>query len=317
MHRLILTCIRYTVHVNQKKGEKALERKKRDWKYSANVLLFVVPALIPLVVFWIYPIIRSLFISFTNWDYMSPTYDFVFLDNFIALFKDVRFYDALLNTLIFTLGTLIPTLVGGLLLALLLQKHFRGSGIYKFILFSPWITPTVAISIVWVWIFDPDTGIANAVLNFFHMPGLKWIESSDTALLAVIIVTVWKSLGYAMIFYLSALEKVPSELYEACGLDGARKWQRFRDITIPSISPTTFFLMIITMVNSLQAYDQIQILTQGGPSGSTRTLLYMYYQLGFEEFDMGQATAIAMVMIVITVLLSAVQFRASKKWVHY
>lgn len=317
MHRLILTCIRYTVHVNQKKGEKALERKKRDWKYSANVLLFVVPALIPLVVFWIYPIIRSLFISFTNWDYMSPTYDFVFLDNFIALFKDVRFYDALLNTLIFTLGTLIPTLVGGLLLALLLQKHFRGSGIYKFILFSPWITPTVAISIVWVWIFDPDTGIANAVLNFFHMPGLKWIESSDTALLAVIIVTVWKSLGYAMIFYLSALEKVPSELYEACGLDGARKWQRFRDITIPSISPTTFFLMIITMVNSLQAYDQIQILTQGGPSGSTRTLLYMYYQLGFEEFDMGQATAVAMVMIVITVLLSAVQFRASKKWVHY
>lgn len=305
MHRLILTCIRYTVHVNQKKGEKALERKKRDWKYSANVLLFVVPALIPLVVFWIYPIIRSLFISFTNWDYMSPTYDFVFLDNFIALFKDVRFYDALLNTLIFTLGTLIPTLVGGLLLALLLQKHFRGSGIYKFILFSPWITPTVAISIVWVWIFDPDTGIANAVLNFFHMPGLKWIESSDTALLAVIIVTVWKSLGYAMIFYLSALEKVPSELYEACGLDGARKWQRFRDITIPSISPTTFFLMIITMVNSLQAYDQIQILTQGGPSGSTRTLLYMYYQLGFEEFDMGQATAVAMVMIVITVLLSA------------
>lgn len=118
-------------------------------------------------------------------------------------------------------------------------------------------------------------------------------------------------------FYLSALEKVPAELYEACGLDGARKWQRFRDITIPSISPTTFFLMIITMVNSLQAYDQIQILTQGGPSGSTRTLLYMYYQLGFEEFDMGQATAVAMVMIVLTVGLSAIQFRASKKWVHY
>lgn len=291
--------------------------KKRDWKYSGNVLLFVVPALIPLVVFWIYPILRSLFISFTNWDYMSPTYDFVFLDNFISLFHDSRFYDALLNTLVFTVGTLVPTLAGGLLLALLLQKNFRGSGVYKFILFSPWITPTVAISIVWVWIFEPDTGIANAVLNFFHLPGLDWIQSSDTALLAVIIITVWKSIGYAMIFYLSALEKVPSELYEACGLDGARKWQRFRDITIPSISPTTFFLMIITMVNSLQAYDQIQILTQGGPSGSTRTLLYMYYQLGFEEFDMGQATAVAMVMIVLTVLLSAIQFRASKKWVHY
>lgn len=294
-----------------------MRRKRKDWKYSGKVLLFVFPALIPLTVFWIYPILRSLFISFTNWDYMSPTYDFVFLDNFIALFHDSRFYDALLNTLLFTLGTLIPTLIGGLLLALLLQRNFRGSEIYKFILFSPWVTPTVAISIVWVWIFEPDTGIANAVLQFFHLPGLQWIQSSDTALLAVIIVTVWKSIGYAMIFYLSALEKVPAELYEACGLDGARKWQRFRDITIPSISPTTFFLMIITMVNSLQAYDQIQILTQGGPSGSTRTLLYMYYQLGFEEFDMGQATAVAMVMIVLTVGLSAIQFRASKKWVHY
>lgn len=290
-----------------------MRRKRKDWKYSGKVLLFVFPALIPLTVFWIYPILRSLFISFTNWDYMSPTYDFVFLDNFITLFHDSRFYDALLNTLLFTLGTLIPTLIGGLLL----QRNFRGSGIYKFILFSPWVTPTVAISIVWVWIFEPDTGIANAVLQFFHLPGLQWIQSSDTALLAVIIVTVWKSIGYAMIFYLSALEKVPAELYEACGLDGARKWQRFRDITIPSISPTTFFLMIITMVNSLQAYDQIQILTQGGPSGSTRTLLYMYYQLGFEEFDMGQATAVAMVMIVLTVGLSAIQFRASKKWVHY
>ena len=133
-------------------------------------------------------------------------------------------------------------------------------------------------------------------------------------MLAVIIVTVWKSLGYAMIFYLSALEKVPKELYEASGLDGAKSWQRFRDVTIPCISPTTFFLVIITMVTSLQAYDQIQILTQGGPSGSTRTLLYMYYQLGFEEFNMGQATAVAIVMIIITVVLSAVQFGASKKW---
>ena len=184
-------------------------------------------------------------------------------------------------------------------------------------MFSPWITPTVAVSIVWTWIYNPDTGLANEVLKFFHLPALQWINSSNTALLSVIIVTVWKSLGYAMIFYLSALEKVPAELYEANSLDGANAWQRFRDVTLPCISPTTFFLLIVTMVNSLQAYDQIQILTQGGPSGSTRTLLYMYYQLGFEEYDMGQATAVAMVLVVITLILSGVQFLASKKWVHY
>ena len=292
-------------------------RQKIDLRKVGTVWLFVMPALIPLIVFWIYPILRSVYISLTDWDYMSPTYNFVFLDNFIALFKDARFYDALWNTLVFTVGTLIPTIVLGLLLALLMQKAFRGSGIIKFILFSPWITPTVAISIVWTWIYDPDTGIANTVLEFLHLPALQWIKSSDTAMLAVIIVTVWKSLGYAMIFYLSALEKVPKELYEASGLDGAKGWQRFRDVTLPCISPTTFFLVIITMVTSLQAYDQIQILTQGGPSGSTRTLLYMYYQLGFEEFNMGQATAVAIVMIILTVFLSAVQFTASKKWVHY
>ena len=184
-------------------------------------------------------------------------------------------------------------------------------------MFSPWITPTVAVSIVWTWIFQPDGGIANVVLEFLNLPALEWISSSDTAMLSVIIVTVWKSLGYAMIFYLSALEKVPKELYEASSMDGAKKFRQFFDMTLPSISPTTFFLMIITMVNSLQAYDQIQILTQGGPSGSTRTLLYMYYQLGFEEFNMGGATAVAVVMIAITVLLSIIQFTASKKWVHY
>lgn len=290
---------------------------KINVKKTGSVALFVLPALIPLIVFWIYPILRSVYISFTNWDYMTPDYDFVFLKNYLKLFRDSRFYDALWNTLVFSLGTLIPTIAGGLILALLLQKAFKGSGIFKFILFSPWITPTVAISIVWTWIYEPDVGIANAVLELFHLPGLKWINSSDTAMLAVIIVTVWKSLGYAMIFYISALEKVPTELYEANALDKANAFQRFRDVTLPCISPTTFFLVIITMVNSLQAYDQIQILTQGGPSGSTRTLLYMYYQLGFQEFDMGQATAVAVVLIVITVILSMVQFGASKKWVHY
>ena len=292
-------------------------KKKFDWKKWCSVMTFVVPALIPLTVFWIYPILRSMLLSLTDWDYMSPSYSFVGLSNYVALFKDTRFYSALWNTFVFGIGTVIPTIIGGMILALLLQKAFRGAGIFKFILFSPWITPTVAISIVWTWIYEPDVGIANHVLKFFHLPALQWINSSSTAMLAVIIVTVWKSLGYAMIFYITALEKVPKELYEANALDGANSWQRFRDVTLPCISPTTFFLVIITMVNSLQAYDQIQILTQGGPSGSTRTLLYMYYQLGFEEFNMGQATAVAMILILITVMLSLIQFVVSKKWVHY
>ena len=259
-----------------------MKKKMEQRKKLGSVLVFTLPALIPLFVFWIYPIFQSIWISFTDWDFMTPNYHFVFLKNYISLFKDTRFYEALWNTLIFTLGKLAPTILIGLGLAVLLQKPFPGSGIVKFILFSPWITPTVAISIVWTWIFQPKDGLANLVLSFLGLPALKWISSSQTAMLSVIIVTVWKSMGYAMIFYLSALEKVPEELYEASALDEAGKWKQFLSVTLPSISPTTFFLMIITMVNSLQAYDQIQILTQGGPSGSTRTLLYMYYQLGFQ-----------------------------------
>lgn len=284
---------------------------------SLLVAMFVLPALIPLFVFWIYPIIRTVWLSFTDWNFMTPDYQIVLCDNYKSLFADSRFYNALVNTLVFTLGTLGPTIIGGLILALLLQKKTAGSGFFKFILFSPWITPTVAISIVWTWIFEPKGGIANLILEAMHLPVLSWLKSSQTAMLAVIIVTVWKSLGYAMIFYLSALEKVPKDIYEASSLDGAKPWRQFIDMTLPSISPTTFFLMIITMVNSLQAYDQIQILTQGGPSGSTRTLLYMYYQLGFEEYNMGQATAVAVIMVLITIVLSYMQFVGSKKWVHY
>ena len=293
--------------------------KQKCWNFreQMSVWLFILPALIPLVVFWIYPIMRSIWISFTDWDFMTPSYRIVGLANYRALFKDARFSEALINTIVFTAGTLVPTVVLGLLLALCLQKKFHGSGILKFLIFSPWITPTVAISIVWVWIFNADSGIANMMLSLFHLPGLKWISSSETAMLSVIIVTVWKSVGYAMIFYLSALEKVPKDLYEAGAIDGAYSLRQFFDITLPSISPTTFFLTIITMINSLQAYDQIQILTQGGPAGSTRTLLYMYYQLGFQEFSMGQACACAVVIIVIAAALSLFQFKVSEKWVNY
>ena len=142
------------------------------------MLLFVLPALIPLFIFWIYPILRSVWLSFTDWDFMTPDYNFIWFKNYTSLLKDSRFYEALWNTLAFTAGTLFPTIIGGLGLALLLRRNFKGSGVFKFVLFSPWITPTVAISIVWTWIFREDGGLANQVLGLFGLPALKWISSS-------------------------------------------------------------------------------------------------------------------------------------------
>ena len=286
-------------------------------KKILTILLFVLPAAVPLSIFWIYPMVKSIFISFTDWDYMSSIYNIVGLDNYKALASDEMFYQALKNTLAFMIGTVIPTIIIGLALAVLLKKSTKGGAFYKAIIFSPWITPTVAISIVWCWILEPETGLANYILQLLSLPKSQWLQSSSTAMLGVIIVTVWKQVGWAMVFYLTALEKVPKSLYEACDVDGASKWRKFKSITLPLISPTTFFLSIILMIDSLKAYDQIRVLTQGGPSGSTRTILYMYYQTAFENFNTGQATAIATVLLIIVAILAILQFGASKKCVHY
>jgi multiple sugar transport system permease protein len=286
-------------------------------RHVAIVLAFIAPVLVPLLLFWIFPTFSAGYISLTDWDYMTPAYSMTGSANYTKLLTSSEFAQALKNTLVFCFSSAVLTVGGGLALASLLRRAFAGNGFFKALFFSPWVTPTVAVSLVWMWIFDPQSGAANAVLKFLHLPALQWIGSSQTAMLAVVIVTVWKSVGYAMIFYINALDRVPKTLYEAASLDCASPWKKFTKITLPCISPTTFFLCIISVINGIQAYDQIQILTQGGPSGSTRTLLYLYYQLGFEQFNMGQASALAVVLLIMTVALSCAQNLIAKRFVHY
>jgi len=285
-------------------------------KFS-KAAFFLLPVGIPLTLFWIIPNLFSLGISFTDWDFMTNGFHFVGLDNYFNLFTQSSFKQALLNTLYFGFGTVIPTIVLGLGFALFFRKNFKGSAIYKLMIFSPWVTPTVAVSIVWSLLYEPKLGVINTVLGLVGIPGLDWLKSSETAMLAVIIVTVWKLVGWTMIFYIGALEKVPESLYEAASIDGANAWQKFRNVTLPMVSPTTFFLIVVNTIVSLQAYDQIKILTQGGPSGSTRTLLYLFFQQAFEQFDMGSATAIAFIILIITILLSFINKIIGDKWVNY
>lgn len=293
-----------------------LSIKNKIWKI-VKVLFFTLPAMIPMTLFWIYPILRSGWLSFTDWDYMTPEYNYVGVENYTAVLTNSSFWSAFKTTFLFAIGTIIPIIILGLSVALLLGNEIKGKAIYRFLVFSPWVTPTVAISIVWSWIFEPKGGLANEILVNLGFPKLQWLSSSETALMSVIIVTVWKAVGYSTIFYLTAIDKIPRDRYEAASLDGAGFWKKLIYITLPGVSPTTFFLCIITMVDALKAYDQIQILTQGGPAGSTRTLTYLFYQLGFEQFKMGQASAVAIIIVVITVALSYTQFRLSKKWVNY
>ncbi|MDF9844317.1 MULTISPECIES: sugar ABC transporter permease [unclassified Paenibacillus] len=280
-------------------------------------ILFTLPAMIPFVLFWLAPLIYVLYLSFTEWDFMSPTKTFVGLQNYTDLFGNPAFYKALRVTVLFCIGSVLPVIAIGLGLALLMNRKLTGSGFYQALLFSPWVTPTVAVSIVWSWIYEPEVGLANTVLNSLGLEPIGWLQDPKWALAGVLLVTVWKSAGWAMIFYLVALRNVPSDLLEAGELDGAGAVQTFVRITLPLISPTTLFLFVVQMVQALQAYDQINVLTQGGPSGSTRTLLYLYYQSAFESFQIGEASSVAVVLVFICMLLSVLSLSISRRTTHY
>lgn len=279
--------------------------------------LFILPAIIPLMVFWILPVVFSGTLSFTDWDMMSEKIRFMGLKNYTSLLRDPNFGRVLKNTLVFAVGSTVPTIFLGMMTALVMNGARKGTGIYRTIIFAPYITPMVAISVVWSWIFEPRVGILNFIMRLAGLPESQWLQSSRSAMVSVLIVTVWKSLGWTMIFYMEAIRKVPQNLLESAAIDGAGGFLRFVKITLPMISPTTFFLVIMSTISSLQAYDQIQVLTQGGPAGATRTLLYYYYQEAFQNFNTGKASAVAVILVIITVILSLAETRISKKTVFY
>ncbi|MGF1881879.1 carbohydrate ABC transporter permease [Vibrio splendidus] len=286
-------------------------------KNRLKVLLFTAPLLVPLFTFWLVPFGYSIYISFTDWDYISPDYSFVGLENYEYMVEDYEFIQAVLNTFWFSVGVVIPTIILGLVFAMLLHKNFKGSQFYRAVIFSPWITPTVAVSIVWSWVFETKSGLANHLLESAGFSAIPWLENGNTALIAVIIVTVWQAIGWTMLFYISALNKIPESLYEASLIDGCSSLTRFLKITLPLISPTTFFLVVVNIITAMQAFDQFQILTQGGPGGETRTLLYLFYQQAFERYEMGPAAATSLVIFLITGLLALINTYIGKRWVYY
>ncbi len=288
-----------------------MQRKKEN----LAGLLFILPAMIPLSVFWILPVLFSGGLSLTNWDMMSENIKFMGIKNYTSLLRDPNFGRVLKNTLVFAVGSTVPTIFLGMMTALVMNGSRKGTGVYRTIIFAPYITPMVAISVVWSWIFEPRVGILNFIMRLVGLPESQWLQSSRTAMVSVLIVTIWKSLGWTMIFYMEAIRKVPQNLLESAAIDGANGFWRFVKITLPLISPTTLFLIIMSTINSLQAYDQIQVLTQGGPAGATRTLLYYYYQEAFQNFNTGKASAVAVILVIITVVLSLVETGISKKMV--
>ena len=234
------------------------------------------------------------------------------MENYKLLLRDGLFYKILLNTIVFALSTSILGVIIPLILAAILNSKIRGSEFYKTAYFLPFITPMVVVGIVWAWIFDPNIGFLNQVLNIH----INWLYDSKFAMPALIIVSVWKLIGYNMIIFLSAFSSVSQSLFEAAKIDGANAYQTFKNVTIPLLSPTIFFVVIITAISSFQVFDLIYLMTQGGPFDSTNVLVYSIYKNAFEYFNIGKASAIAYVLFVIILVLTLIQWHFRKKIVY-
>ena len=280
-------------------------------KQNISAWIFILPAVLGTFIFIIIPVIYSFGLSFTKWDLLNPI-EFVGFQNYKTLFSDSLFYKILLNTVVFALSTSFLGVIIPLVLASILNTKIRGSEFFKTAYFLPFITPMVVIGIVWTWIFDPNIGFLNQILH----NNINWLYDSKYAMPAIIIVSVWKLIGYNMIIFLSALSGVSQSLFEAAKIDGANSLQIFKNVTIPILSPTIFFVIIITAISSFQVFDLIYLMTPGGPLDSTNVLVFSIYKNAFEYFNVGYASATAYVLFLIILILTLVQWRLRKQFVY-
>ncbi|MCC6791828.1 MAG: sugar ABC transporter permease [Thermomicrobiales bacterium] len=280
-------------------------------------LLFVGPNLTLFAIFTYWPMIYSAYLSTVRWNMISPTKRGVGLDNYRYLLNNDTFHTVLLNSVYFTVGAVGGSMLLGLLSALLLNEKLRGRDAARAIVFMPTLLSGAAIGIVWVYIFDPRYGLIATLLDPLHISSPNWLRDTSWAMPAIIIVYVWKNLGFATVIYLAGLQAIPRDLYEAAKVDGAGAFWRFRSVTVPMLSPITFFLVVTSMLNSFQAFDIIQVMTRGGPVDATNNLIYYIYDQGFVAFNAGRSSAAAMILFVVMLAITLIQLKLSERKVHY
>jgi multiple sugar transport system permease protein len=279
--------------------------------------LFLLPNIVGFLIFTLLAVLASAAIALTNWDILSPP-DFVGLKNFQRLLTtDDTFQKVLLNTTVFTLASVLGSMVLSLLVALAMNTALRGIVLFRTAYYLPVVTSSVAVAVVWTWFYNPDFGPLNYYLSLLGVRPPAWLGSPEWALPAVIIVSVWKSIGYDMIIWLAGLQGIPQHLYEAAAIDGAGRWRRFSAITLPLLTPTTFFVLVISLIRAFQVFDVVQVMTDGGPADASRTMVLYIYDTGFRFLKMGYAASVAWTLFVIIFAITIVQWRVQGRWVHY
>lgn len=292
----------------------------RQRKETLSGWLFILPSVIGFGILTIIPIGLSLVVSFTQWNYLHGLSGmrFIGIDNFINMWSDNLFVKSLVNNLIFTLVTVPATMIISLLTALALNKgtFFRSS--IRLMIFMPYVSSIVAVSIVWALLMHPSSGPLNAFLMSVGVADPPdWLASTTWALPAIIMLTVWTNIGYNMIIYLAGLQGIPNDIYEAAKIDGAGGLASFFKITLPLLSPTTFFVLIMCIIQSFQVFISVFIMTQGGPGSATSVLTFYVYRYGFEFYEMGYASAMAWILFIIIFIVTMIQWHGQKKWVNY
>jgi len=279
--------------------------------------LYLLPTIVGLLLFSAGAVAASFFLSFTEWDIITPP-RWIWFDNYLGLWQSEFFWEVVRHTLLFVLLAVPASVIASLALALLVNTTLRGVTFFRTVYFLPVVSSMIAVALVWSWMFNPRYGLLNTLLHsLFGIQGPAWLDDTTWALPAMVIVTVWKGLGYSMVIFLAGLQNIPGDLYHAATLDGAGAWRRFRHITLPLLSPTTFFVLVVTLINAFQVFEQTYVLTKGGPANSTVTLSYYVYQNAFQFFHMGQAAAVSYVLFALLFGVTLIQFRLQRRWVFY
>jgi multiple sugar transport system permease protein/sn-glycerol 3-phosphate transport system permease protein len=283
----------------------------------AVFLAFIAPNFLLFGIFTFWPLLYNVYLSFMKWNMIAPRKQLVWLDNYVTMAQDPIFWKVLWNTVYLAAGSITIRLILALGLALLLNQKLAGRAVYRAIIFSPTFTTGAAIALVWTWIFHKQLGLLRLPLDLLGITSPGWLTDIHWTIPALIIVTVWKGLGYDMVIFLAGLQGIPAELYEAARVDGAGAWGLFRHVTLPMLSPITFFLIVTSIINALQIFDIVAVMTGGGPLNSSKVYVYYIYENAFKWFKVGYASALSVVLFLVTLGVTMVQTRLSRRWVHY
>jgi multiple sugar transport system permease protein len=288
----------------------------RGWKKAGLVALFLLPAFIPLIAFRLFPMIASLWVSLLKWNLLRP-WEFIGLDNYEHVLTDPKFHKALLNTLYYMVGYLPLVLVGALAVALLLNSKLKGIAFFRGIYFLPVVTSWVVVALLWKWLLSPEGGFVNYALGLIGIDGPGWWTDPNWAMPSISLASVWKDLGFKMLIRPAGLQSIPEQLYEAARIDGAGIWRRIRSITLPLLTPSILFVMILAMIGAFQVFDQVYVMTEGGPAGATTVVMEQVVKKAFKYGLMGEASAMSWILFAIILTFTVLQLKFQRRWVHY